>query len=121
MAFQIQDDILNLIGEEFAKGKGLGEDIHEGKRTLLVLRVLKKANEADGKRLIEILNAHPEDMETIKEAIGIIKKYGAIEYGKEKAGKIVEKSWKEVDRALKKSGAKETLRAFADYLINRKI
>lgn len=121
VAFQIQDDILNLVGEEFAKGKGLGEDIHEGKRTLLVLRVLKKANDADGKRLIEILNAHPGDMGTINEAIGIIKKYGAIEYGKEKARKIVEKSWKEVDKALKKSEAKETLRAFADYLINRKI
>ena len=121
VAFQIQDDILNLVGEEFAKGKGLGEDIHEGKRTLLVLHVLKKADGADAKRLIEILNAHPSDGETINEAIGIIKKYGAIEYGKKKAGKIVEERWKEVDRALKKSEAKETLRAFADYLINRKI
>lgn len=121
VAFQIQDDILNLVGEEFAKGKGFGEDIHEGKRTLLVLHVLKKTKGADAKRLVEILNAHPEDEGTINEAIGIIKKYGAIEYGKEKAREIVEKSWKEVDRALRKSDAKETLRAFADYLINRKI
>lgn len=32
LAFQIQDDILNLVGEEFKKGKGYsGEDIHEVK------------------------------------------------------------------------------------------
>ncbi len=121
VAFQIQDDILNLVGEEFAKGKGLGEDIHEGKRTLLVLHALKKASGEDANRLVEILNAHPDDEATINEAIGIIQKYGAIEYGKEKAQKIVETSWKGAEKVLKKSEAKETLRAFADYLISRKI
>ena len=37
VAFQIQDDILNLVGEKFGDLKGVGEDIHEGKRTLMVL------------------------------------------------------------------------------------
>jgi geranylgeranyl diphosphate synthase type 3 len=41
VAFQIQDDLLNLEGEEFIKTKGYnGEDIHEGKITLMVLHYL---------------------------------------------------------------------------------
>lgn len=121
VAFQIQDDILNLVGEEFAKGKGVGEDIHEGKRTIMVLHTLNKANEKDKKRLLEILNQHPEDQKTIQEAIKIIQKYDGIEYGRKRAKELVEKSWKDVDGVLPESHAKNVLRAFADYLINRKI
>jgi geranylgeranyl pyrophosphate synthase len=41
----MQDDILDLTGEEFAKKKGgVGQDITEGKRSLLVIYTLKKAN-----------------------------------------------------------------------------
>lgn len=121
VAFQIQDDILNLVGEEFAKGKGVGEDIHEGKRTIMVLYALNKANEIDKKRLLEILNAHPSDEKTILEAIAIIKKYGSIEYATQRAKELVEKSWKEVESVLVESEAKQILRAFASFLINRKV
>ena len=42
VAFQIQDDLLNLEGEEFKKTKGYnGEDIHEGKITLMVIHHLQ--------------------------------------------------------------------------------
>lgn len=44
VAFQIQDDLLNLEGEEFKKTKGYnGEDIHEGKITLMVIHHLQNA------------------------------------------------------------------------------
>lgn len=37
-AFQIQDDLIAVTSEDYAKERGLiGEDIHEGKRTLMVL------------------------------------------------------------------------------------
>ena len=36
-AFQIQDDLIAITSEEYIKERGLGEDIHEGKRTLMVL------------------------------------------------------------------------------------
>jgi len=121
VAFQIQDDILNLVGEEFQKGKGVGEDIHEGKRTLLVLYALKKADEADRAMLLEILNSHPADTTVIKEAIEIIRKYGAIDYAKTQAKMLVRDAWKGIDKVLKKSAAKEKLKAFADYLIEREI
>ncbi|HLD58262.1 MAG TPA: polyprenyl synthetase family protein [archaeon] len=121
VAFQIQDDILNLVGEEFQKGKGVGEDIHEGKRTIMVLHALQYAEESEKQRLLEILNAHPTEQETINEAIAIIKKNNSIEYAREKAKSLVKQAWKKLNPVLKESPAKKTLKEFADYLIERKI
>jgi geranylgeranyl pyrophosphate synthase len=122
VAFQIQDDILNLTGEEFAKRKGgLGEDITEGKRSLLVIHTLRKANEKDRKRLLEILNMHTTDQDLRNEAIEIIKKYGSVEYAKEKARSLVKEAWDEIEKMLPESEAKKKLKAFAYYLIERKI
>src|SRR5580700_2260923 len=39
-AFQIQDDLLNLVGDAQAYGKELGGDIREGKRTLMLIHLL---------------------------------------------------------------------------------
>lgn len=122
IAFQIQDDILNLSGEEFAKGKGgLGEDITEGKRSLPIIHTLQKASPEDRKRLIEILNMHTNDQNLRNEAIEIIKKYGSIEYSKEKARSMVKEAWDGMEKILPESDAKEKLKAFAYYLIERKI
>ncbi len=121
IAFQIQDDILNLVGEEFSKGKGLGEDIHEGKKTLILLHTLEKASEADKKRLKEIIASHPEKQETINEAIGIMEKYNSVEYAKQKARNLVKKSWKETEPYLRQGKAKTLLKEFGEYLISREI
>ncbi len=122
VAFQIQDDILDLVGEKFAEKKGgLGKDITEGKRTLMIIHALKKANPADRKRLIDILNMHTDDQKLRDEAINIIKKYGSIKYAKEFAQNMVKKSWKEIEKLLPPSEAKEKLRAFANYLVEREI
>ncbi|MFH0713740.1 MAG: polyprenyl synthetase family protein [Candidatus Micrarchaeota archaeon] len=121
VAFQIQDDILNLTGEEFAKGKGRGEDIHEGKRTLMAIYCLSKADKKDAARLREILLQHPDDQKVIDEAIAIIEKYGGIKYSAKRAEELVEIAWKELEPLVKQSPAKEALKAFAEYLIKRSI
>lgn len=120
VAFQIQDDVLDLVSEEFAQKKGgLGMDITEGKLTLIVVHTLKEAEPADKKRLTTILNMHPTDQKLRDEAINIMKKYDSIEYAKEFARSIVTESWKDVNKLLPPSDAKENLRAFANYLIER--
>ncbi|UCE16122.1 MAG: polyprenyl synthetase family protein [Candidatus Bathyarchaeota archaeon] len=122
VAFQIQDDVLDLIGKEFAEKKGgLGQDITEGKRSLMVIHTLEKAKLKDKKRLLEILDAHTTDQKLRDEAINIIKKYGSIRYAKEFAKSMIEEGWKEIDKLLQSSDAKEKLREFAHYLVERKI
>ena len=120
VAFQMQDDILDLTGVEFAKKKGgVGQDITEGKRTLLVIYTLRKANSNDGKRLIEILNMHTSDQALRDEAIELMQKYGAMNHVKRTAERIVADSWSEAEMLLPTSEAKEKLKEFSEFLIKR--
>ncbi|OIO40103.1 hypothetical protein AUJ10_03890 [Candidatus Pacearchaeota archaeon CG1_02_31_27] len=124
IAFQIQDDILDiaLAGKEREKfGKSFGNDIKEGKRTLMVIHTFKKANRKDKKRLLEILDKHTENLAEIREAIEIIKKYKAIEYARKISRKIVKDTWEKAENLLPESKAKKRLKGFVSYLIERKI
>ncbi len=121
VAFQIQDDILSASGEKFAEKKGFGDDVTEGKRTLLVIHTFQKAPERDRKRLVEILNMHTREEGLIREALEILRKYGSVEYAKNFAKELVRKAWSEADSLLPRTEAKERLKEFADFLINREI
>ena len=121
VAFQIQDDLLNISESELSKGKGLGEDIHEGKRTLMVIHALAHAPKKDAERLKQILASHPSDQKTILEAIEVMNKAGSLEYAQQFSRKLVKDAWAGVDSLLPASDAKEKLRAFADYLVERQI
>lgn len=122
VAFQMQDDVLDLTGKKFAEKKGgRGQDITEGKRTLIVIHTLRVANSKDKGRLVKILNMHTSDQTLRDEAIAIMQKYDSIEYVKHFATKIVEESWKEADKLLPATAAKQKLKAFAEFLIKRNI
>ncbi|MBN2102162.1 MAG: polyprenyl synthetase family protein [Candidatus Aenigmarchaeota archaeon] len=120
IAFQIQDDIMNLQPTE-KWGKEIGDDINEGKRTLIVLHALKNANQKDRKRLLEILNMHTKEQKTIIEAIEIMKKYDSLNYAKEFARKIIKDSWSGIDPLLPESESKDKLKKLAEYLVERDI
>ncbi|RLI37776.1 hypothetical protein DRO60_04225 [Candidatus Bathyarchaeota archaeon] len=119
VAFQIQDDILNITGDPEAYGKEWGGDITEGKRTLMVIYTLRRASEADKERLLQILDMHTRDKHLIKEAVSIMERYGAVEYARKVARRIVEEAWADVDGWLSPSEAKEALKALARFLIER--
>ena len=124
VAFQIQDDILDFkamdSNKEFANIHG-SQDIIEGKRTLMVLYTLKHANDEEKKRLLELLDKETNTEEEIREAIGIINKYKAIEYSKSVAEELVKKTWEKTELVLKEGEYKEKLREFANYVIDRDI
>ena len=75
-----------MTSEDYAKERGtIGEDIHEGKRTLMVLHTCDEKNtlvsQAEKERLQEILDMQTLDETLIREAIDILHKSGSIEYG----------------------------------------
>jgi geranylgeranyl diphosphate synthase, type II len=55
-AFQIQDDLLNLLGDPIAYGKELNGDLREGKRTLMLIHLLRRAEPREQHELIRILS-----------------------------------------------------------------
>jgi len=95
IAFQIRDDVLNLIGDEGAYGKEIGGDITEGKRTLLVIHALSHLPQEKAERLKGIISSHPEDGERIREAIELIKEAGSIEYAQGVAERYAEEAIRE--------------------------
>jgi len=119
IAFQIQDDILNIVGDMAKYGKEIGGDIKEGKRTLMVIYALKHLPKDEANRLKEILSLHTSDPSLIGEAIALIKKSGAIEYASKVAKELVNESWKVLDELLPETPAKRKLKALTDFLIMR--
>jgi len=63
-AFQIQDDLLNLVGDPERYGKELDGDLWEGKRTLMLIHLLREASGAERARLAELL-ARPREQRTL--------------------------------------------------------
>jgi geranylgeranyl pyrophosphate synthase len=122
VAFQIQDDLLNIEGEEFAKKINVvGEDIHEGKRSLMVIHSLSVGTPEQSKRLVEILNSKTNDPVLINEAIDIMKATDSLSFSRAVARDIMKKAWSEIEPLLSESEAKRKLRIFAKYLINREV
>jgi geranylgeranyl diphosphate synthase, type II len=54
-AFQVQDDLLNLVGDHRRYGKELDGDIWEGKRTLMMIRLFQEATPSELTRLMRAL------------------------------------------------------------------
>jgi len=119
VAFQIQDDILNLKPEHVEWGKEIGEDIKEGKRSLIVIHALSTVAAQKKNRLLGILNSKEKSDDDVKEAISIIDSAGSIEYAKKVARRLVLSSWNKLEKKLKDSEAKSLLKEFADYMVER--
>lgn len=118
VAFQIQDDVLNLSG---SIGKVKGEDVTEGKMSLPVIRTLETAGKKDADELLRILQSHSSDRKDVLRATRIIRRHGGIEYSKEVSVKIVEKAWREASPLIARSRHGEMLRELADFTVARKI
>jgi len=120
VGFQIQDDILDIIAKDREKfGKVYGNDIKEGKRTLMVIHSLQNASEEDRVRLLEILGMHTDEKEIVDEAISIMEKYGSVPYAKEYAEDMVRSAWEKIEKILPPTEAKEMLKEFTALLVKR--
>jgi len=116
LAFQIQDDYLDVVSDAEKIGKPVGSDIVEGKMTLMVVNALANASEEDKTKLISILEANDESL--VNDAIAIFNKYGSIEYTRDIALDNV-KTAKELLDVLDESEAKESLKLIADFVLER--
>ena len=86
-AFQIQDDLLNLVGNAESYGKEMAGDIYEGKRTLMLIRLFEQGTPDERARLQAILGRPrsertPDDVRWVR---GRMDHYGAIDYAREVA------------------------------------
>jgi len=118
IAFQIQDDVLNVSGDFESYQKEIGGDISEGKRTLMVVHCLKTAEKKDRKRLVSILSSHSRKKEDVDAAIALLKNYGSVDHARRSAESLVAEA-KALLASLPASKDKDALLGIADYVIRR--
>jgi geranylgeranyl pyrophosphate synthase len=82
IAFQIQDDLLDIIGDENEFGKVIGSDLIEGKKTYLLLKAINKADEDLKNELMKIIRSKGIEKSEIPHYIKIYSKLGVIEDAK---------------------------------------
>jgi len=90
-AFQIQDDILNLVGERKKYGKEIGGDIWEGKRTMMLIHVLNSCTEEEkeGMRIFLATPRKQRSLGDVKLVYKLMAKYDSIEYARSSARQLV--------------------------------
>ncbi len=119
LAFQIQDDLLNLIGEEESTKKDFRSDITEGKRTLVVVHALHHGTEQQRARLVEILSNKEKDPDVLAEAVEIMQETGSIEYARNYAQNLTSISKNRLLGVVDPSPARDLLVSMADWFVNR--
>jgi geranylgeranyl diphosphate synthase type II len=83
-AFQIQDDLLNLVGDHSSYGKELDGDLREGKRTLMLIHLLRSSTDGERARLQDMLAQRRCDKTSadVQWVHDRMVHYGAIEHGR---------------------------------------
>jgi geranylgeranyl diphosphate synthase type I len=117
-AFQVKDDLIDLTG---SKGRTIGSDILEGKRTLPLIHALGQASSSERRRLLSILNK-PRLATTAQEVRWVLKLYhktGAIAYAEQTAEQLTEEASAHFC-TLPESEAKFRLLRIIKYLSRRK-
>lgn len=117
MAFQITDDILDIAADEELLGKPVGGDLRQGIITLPVIYALKYSPFRE--RLKSLVIRPDKDSNEIKEAIGLIKDCGAIDFSKQVVKKYVNRARSEL-AGLPDREAKKTLALITDFISTRK-
>lgn len=118
LGFQIHDDYLDMSSSEETLGKDIGNDIRNGKKTLIAVHSLNNAKGEDRKQLEKIFGNDKATDEQIKQVYDIFDKIGSIEYAKKAAITHCEKA-KNALELLPDTEAKKILIALAGYSIKR--
>ena len=91
-AFQIRDDVLNLVGDERSYGKEILGDLYEGKRTLPLVHLTSEAKGADRDLVSDYLRRDRADRsdEMVRAIRGLMDAYGSIDFTVQFAEGILE-------------------------------
>ncbi|MFF7631806.1 polyprenyl synthetase family protein [Kitasatospora sp. NPDC008050] len=113
-AFQLRDDLLGVFGDPAVTGKPAGDDLREGKRTLLVALALRALPRAEAARLDQRLGAADLTAAEIAELSALVADSGAPAQVEQRIEELMERSLAALAAApVKDEAARETLLALA--------
>lgn len=116
VAFQITDDLLDMLGDEKLAGKTLGTDLAKEKPTLPLIRLLNEAAGQDREEVLAILSRHGNHRHGALRPW--LARYDTVAYSRQKAAWFIERA-KERLAALPASPERDSLAALADFVLAR--
>lgn len=118
IAFQIQDDILDVYGDPKTFGKAIGGDICCNKKTFLLLTAMERADGETKAELLQWMMASGKDTEKIAAVTAIYNRLGVREAGEAVIEQHTSKALQQLDR-LPANYATEQMRQLAEKLVTR--
>ena len=119
-AFQLQDDILGVFGDDSLTGKPVGDDLREGKPTELVAQTLNLLDGNTRKRFVDLFRHCQDSSDAIQEAMAMIEESGAKDQIEERIDLLIGESLRALDNSYLNDDGKEMLREIALYISHRK-
>jgi octaprenyl-diphosphate synthase len=115
-AFQIKDDILDIVGDAGTVGKTLGIDAEKGKLTLPMIHFLRNAPTEHQALLRSLLKA--ADADQVEKIRNLIVPSSSIDYARDRARRLVDRA-RDAIATLPPSDAKHVLETMADFVVSR--
>jgi octaprenyl-diphosphate synthase len=116
IAFQIADDVLDIVGDEEKAGKTLGTDFAETKPTLPLIHLLGSVDDNRREEIISLISQ--VGSKASSEVITILASNGSVEYSKDFVRRYVGRAIESLE-SLPDSGAKSALIDAACFVANR--
>ena len=117
--FQIRDDIFDYYDSKEI-GKPTGNDMLEGKLTLPVIHALKSTGNAEMMMLARKVKAREVEQSEINQLVAFTKENGGIEYADQQMWKFHADCMRFIDERVGDSAIKTALKAYLDFVIERK-
>ena len=118
IAFQIQDDLLDITADEEKFGKRIGGDLLEGKKTYLFIKALEKAKGEDRKTLLKVIDNKGIRINQINKYKTLYEKLNVIKDAKDSINYYTKRALKSL-YVIKNENDRNTLIWLADILLKR--
>lgn len=119
IAFQIQDDILGVFGDEKELGKSVTSDIEEDKNTLLITYALEHADDKQRNTLDRYYGKEKIGQEELEQIKKVFVETGALQYSQQKASELVKEANKVIADMNILDDKKKMLNEMANFLVHR--
>jgi octaprenyl-diphosphate synthase len=117
-AFQIVDDILDVVGDGARLGKPAGTDVREGNVTLVVIHALNDGSAIDMPTLARLIRKRGKPEAEVQRALSLLRDSGAVETARAEATAFGQIAKKSLD-PISDSPAKEHMFHLVDFVLSR--
>ncbi len=119
IGFQIMDDVLDVVGSKSNTGKAIGNDLNEGKMTILSIHALNNSEGSDNDHMKKVITNNENSNDDIMEAIRIMKAVGSIDYANSLSVVYGNKARDALEQINTRTEEWDKLLALSDFAVDR--